>query len=158
MSEFAVYPWLTPAVIGVLLVPLWIAIAYLTAYKTGWVNLARHYRTNSLFRGTYIGVGQARFGKGMAGNLNSALLIGANVEGMRLRMIFLFRLSCPDLYVPWSDITVRRGKTWSRDYVEFEFKKNPDLPLRLFSRAAGRIQALAGTAWPERVTFDVVHR
>ncbi len=158
MPDFADYPWLPPVLIVLLWVPLWIGIAYLAAYKTGWSALARSYRAKTPFRGRYVGVMQARFGKGIAGNLNNALLAGAGVEGIWLRMIFLLRPMCPDLFVPWRDVTVRRGKAWLRDYVELTFKSTPELPLRLYGRAGARVQALAGGAWPEPSIPEVIRR
>ena len=94
----------------------------------------------------------------LAAGVNNAINIGVNAQGIELRMVFLFRINCPNLYIPWPDIRISRGKFWIMRYVEFEFLKVPGSSMRIFGKAAQRIQFAAGTAWPERSATGTLTR
>jgi hypothetical protein len=151
-------PWIVPLVFAVLFVALWTAIAYAIGFQIGWPELARHYRATQSIAVKRVPVRHAQFGRRLAAGVNNAINIGVNAQGIEIRMVFLFRFNCPTLFVPWSDIRVGRGKFWFMRYVEFEFAKVPGSSVRIFGKAAQRIQEAAGAAWPERITIDPIQR
>jgi hypothetical protein len=72
-------------------------------------------------------------------------------RGLQLRMLFLFRVNTPDLFFPWRDVSVRRGRLWFFDYVELKFRQVPDVPLRIYGKAAELVREAAAGHWPERM-------
>jgi hypothetical protein len=152
-------PWLAPLLGALFFVALWTAIAYAIGFHIGWPALARHYRASQPFEGTRVPIRHAQFGRRLfGGGVNNAINIGVNAQGIELRMVFLFRINCPNLYIPWPDIRISRGKFWIMRYVEFEFLKVPGSSMRIFGKAAQRIQFAAGAAWPERIAADTTLR
>ena len=75
---------------------------------------------------------------------------------MQLHMLFLFAINSPDLFVPWSDISVTRGRQFFFDYVELQFRQAPEIPLRIYGKSAERVQEAAGADWPERKSHDAL--
>lgn len=151
-------PWLAPVLFALLFVALWIAIVHAVGHQIGWPVLAQHYRATQPFAGVRVHVRHAQFGRRLLGGVNNAINIGVNAQGIEIKMFFLFRINCPTLFVPWSDIRIGRGKFWFMRYVELEFAKVPGSSLRIFGKAAQRIAEAAGAAWPERTTIDPVRR
>jgi len=147
--------------LGVLLafVGLWVGVTFLLSYISGWAFLAEHYRAGQPYTGRYVRVRSSQMGPlGPFGGARNALNVGVNPEGLHLRMFILFRINCRDLFIPWRDITVSRGKSYFQDYVEFHFRQAPRIGLRIFGKTAEVIQALAGPAWPPETMLDVVRR
>ena len=70
----------------------------------------------------------------------------------------MFRLNCRDLFIPWSEIAITRGKFWFVEYVEFHFRQAPKIRVRIHGKAGEAIKALAGPAWPAETPHDVVRR
>ena len=95
---------------------------------------------------------------GPYGGARNALNVGVDPAGLHLRMFILFRLNCRDLFIPWRDITVSRGKSLFMDYVEFHFRQSPKIRVRIYGKAGEVIRALAGPAWPVEAPHDVVRR
>ena len=152
-------PWLAPLLAGLFFIALWTGIAYAISFHIGWPDFARHYRAAEPFAGVRVHIRHVQFGRRLlAGGVNNAINIGVNAQGIEMRMVFLFRINCPNLYIPWPDIHVSRGKSWFMHYVEFEFAKVPGSSMRIFGKAAKRIQDAAGMAWPERVAADPIRR
>ena len=86
------------------------------------------------------------------------MYVGIDPHGLHLRMFILFRLNCRDLFIPWSEITVSRGRSFFMDFVEFEFRQVAKIHVRIFGKAGDAIKALAGPAWPAEAPPDVVRR
>ena len=143
-------PWLAPLLFPVFFTIMWLVVTYGISHQIGWPRLAQHYRAVSPIEGVRVPVRHARFGRSVLGGVNNAINIGVNAQGIEIRMVFLFRLNCPTLFVPWSDIQVTRGKSWFMRYVEMEFAAVPGATMQVFGKAAQRLQAAAGAAWPER--------
>jgi hypothetical protein len=95
---------------------------------------------------------------GPFGSARNALYAGVDDAGLHLRMFVLFRVNCPDLFVPWREITVSRGKSFFVDYVEFRFREAPKIGVRIYGKAGEVIRAMAGPAWPAEAMPDVVRR
>jgi hypothetical protein len=140
-------------------VGIWLAVTFLLSYVSGWAFLAGHYRAAQPFAGRYECIRFTQMGPlGPFGGARNALYAGVDAQGLHLRMLIIFRVNCRDLFVPWRDITVTRGKAYFADYVEFNFRAAPKIPLRIFGKAGEAIKALAGPAWPAEPPHDVVER
>lgn len=138
---------------------LWLGVTFLLSYISGWAFLAKHYRATLPYTGRYERLPQSQMGKfGIFGGARNAVYVGIEPNGLHLRMFVLFRINCRDLFIPWRDVSVRRGKALLRDYIEFRFAREPALGLRVFGQAGEVIQTLAGPAWPGFAAPDVVRR
>ncbi len=142
-------PWLPPLLFAVFFATLWIVVCSGISHQIGWPRLAQHYRATAPFDGVRVPIRHARFGRSLLGGVNNALNIGVNARGIEIRMVFLFRVNCPTLFVPWSEIRIARGKSWFMQYTEFEFAAVPGASMQIFGKAARRLQDAAGAAWPE---------
>jgi len=138
---------------------LWLAVTFLLSYISGWAFLAEHYRAARPYAGRYERIRSSQMGPlGPFGGARNALNVGIDHEGLHLRMFILFRLNCRDLFIPWRDITVSRGRSMFVDFVEFHFRQAPKIAVRIYGKAGEVIQALAGPAWPGEMPREVVQR
>lgn len=129
---------------------IWLAVTFLLSYLSGWAFLARHYRAARPYAGRYERVRSSQMGPlGPFGGARNALNLGVDSQGLHLRMFILFRLNCRDLFIPWPETTVTRGRSFFMDYIEFHFRQTPKIAVRIYGKAGGVIQTLAGAAWPE---------
>lgn len=128
---------------------IWLGVTYLLSYLSGWVFVAEHYRAAQPFAGRYQRIRSSQMGPlGPLGGARNALNVGVDEQGLHLRMFVLFRLNCRDLFIPWTDITVTRGRAYFQEYVDFQFSKTPKIRVRIYGKAGEVIQAMAGPAWP----------
>jgi hypothetical protein len=140
-------------------VALWLAITFLLSYISGWAFLARYYRTARPFEGRYERIRASQMGPlGPFGGARNALYVGIDPQGLHLRMFILFRINCRDLFIPWAEITVTRGRSFFQDFVEFHFRQAPKIRVRIFGKAGDVIKAVAGSAWPVETPPDTVKR
>jgi len=145
--------------IALAFVLLWLAVTFLLSYISGWAFLAEHYRAARPYAGRYERIRSSQMGPlGPFGGARHALNVGIDHEGLHLRMFILFRLNCRDLFIPWRDITVSRGRSMFVDFVEFHFRQAPKIAVRIYGKAGEVIQALAGPAWPGEMPREVVQR
>lgn len=140
-------------------VSLWLGVTFLLSYITGWANLAAHYRAATPYKGRYERLPQSQLGRfGIFGSARNAVYVGIDPDGLHLRMFILFRINCRDLFIPWRDISVSRGKTFLWNYLQLRFAKEPAIGLRVFGKAGEVMRTLAGPAWPAEAATDVVRR
>jgi hypothetical protein len=138
---------------------VWLGVTFLLSYISGWAFLARHYRAVSPFAGRYERVRASQMGPlGPFGGARNALYAGVDAQGLHLRMFVLFRVNCRDLFIPWTEISVTRGRAWFMDFVEFHFRQAPKIGVRIYGKAGEVIKALAGAAWPAEAPRDVAQR
>jgi hypothetical protein len=138
---------------------MWLTVTWLLSYVSGWAFLARHYRAARPFAGRYERIRASQMGPlGPFGGARNALYVAIDPQGLHLRMFILFRVNCRDLFIPWDEITVTRGRSFFMDFVEFHFRQAPRIGVRIFGKAGDVIKALAGPAWPAETPPDVVRR
>jgi hypothetical protein len=138
---------------------MWLTVTWLLSYVSGWAFLARHYRAARPFAGRYERIRASQMGPlGPFGGARNALYVAIDPQGLHLRMFILFRVNCRDLFIPWGEITVTRGRSFFMDFVEFHFRQAPRIGVRIFGKAGDVIKALAGPAWPAETPPDVVRR
>jgi hypothetical protein len=151
--------WWPQAAAILFIAGIWLVVTFLLSYISGWVYLARHYRAARPFAGRFERIRASQMGPlGPFGGARNALYLGIDPHGLHLRMFILFRVNCRDMFVPWSEITVTRGRSFFRDYLEFHFRREPKIGVRIFGHAGDVIKALAGPAWPAEAPRDVVQR
>src|SRR5579883_1135785 len=111
------------------LVVLWFLICTLISYAGGWRSLAKRFRMTAVFRGqTWKGQsGKMRF----IANYNRSLKFGANEEGLYLESRSLFWFLHPQLFIPWSEISVERKRVWILQPVRLLLGKNGAIPLTI---------------------------
>lgn len=150
--------WLQFAFVG-FFAAVWLAVTYLLSYISGWAFLARYYRAVRPFDGRYERIRASQMGPlGPFGGARNALYVGIDPQGLHLRMFILFRINCRDLFIPWADISVTRGRSFFQDFVEFHFRQAPKISVRIFGKAGDVIKAVAGEAWPAEAPPAVAAR
>jgi len=137
MSAYQFEPFSVPAYI-LLFIILWICVCKLISATGGWRILARDYRANSLFDGQKLWLKSATMRRWT--NYNNCVNIGANKYGLYLSVLPLFRVGHPPLFIPWADIsTEAASRRLLPDVVKFSFAKQPEVPVILSKKLAGRI-------------------
>jgi hypothetical protein len=136
-----------PLALVPLFVLLWCAVVFSIAAFSGWMNLARRFRLSSAFTGPSWGLQSAYMR--WASRYRSCLNIGADATGLKLSVLFLFRVGHPPLLVPWSEISVaRRRKFLFVRQVKLLLGREEQIPFVIGGGLADRIQAAAGASWP----------
>ncbi len=89
---------LTPAVITIGGVIIWVSLSLLASQVGGWAELAKKYAGGRDEPGeTY----WLRSGSVGAVNYSSCLVIRVCDDGLRLSVLFPFRIGHPPLFIPW---------------------------------------------------------
>ncbi len=128
------------------LLGLWGGISLLLAWIGGWASLAKVYRAADTFSGNRWWCQSARMQRFV--NYNNSLVIGANKRGLYLSIVFIFRMGHPPLFVPWDHVTIQEGTWFHVRYLEFRFRRNPAVPLRISRRLGEKMAKEAGHWWP----------
>jgi hypothetical protein len=127
-------------------VALWLGVAYLLDRFGGWDALRKHYRLAGSFHGR-----RWWFQSGDLSGMSyrGCLTVGANEEGLYLRMLWPFALWAAPLFIPWSDVSVTTRAGWPIfRLTELRFACAPSIPLRISTRLRDRLARAAGSAWP----------
>ena len=90
---------MAPALIAVAFVAGWCLISLLIS-AMGWMGLAKRYRTKALATGRIYGLQSGDIGARYRG----ALIFSVQPDGLRMSVLFPFRVGHPPLLVPWSDV------------------------------------------------------
>lgn len=120
---------------------IWCATTLLVGWLTGWARLARAYphqaqRDGQRFRFQTIHMANK-------GGYGSCVTIGATPLGLHLSILGLFRPGHPRIFVPWSDVAMRR-KDGAR--VVLDFTRKPSIPVIMDSSMAAQMAAASGGA------------
>ncbi len=136
-----------PELFFVAFVGLWIGISFVVARIGGWARLATFYRLSGSFSGECwrFQSGELRWKMGY----NNCLTVGVDPAGLYLSVFFLFRFGHPNLFIPWSDISVTPGRRgFLSIYTEVRFRQAPEIPFRVNERLAQRMMKSAGSSRP----------
>ena len=87
-------------------------------------------------------------GVDLGGELACGLTVGADAKDLYLAVLFLFRIGHPPFFIPWTDISVTLTKRLVFTYLEFHFRRVPEVPLWVSERLDRRLAAAAGRSWP----------
>jgi hypothetical protein len=116
---------------------LWTILSVLLAFFSGWVSLSRRFRSDVKHEGKNF-----RWISGSMGwrwfpvGYRSCLSVTVTNSGVGLSVIFLFRLLCPPLFIPWSAVTaVRSGRFLFRPYAALDIS-GAWSEIRVYGKAA----------------------
>jgi hypothetical protein len=138
--------WFAP-IFPIYFVSLWLIVATVISLLGGWYALAKSFRATHPFSGPSWGWQSGRMR--LLANYNHCLRLGASAGGLYLATLFLFRFMHPPLLLPWSEIKVRRTKSWLfGEYVTFTLGHEQAIPLRIRGRVADKLRPAAGVDWP----------
>jgi hypothetical protein len=144
MSDF-LYWW------PIVLVPIgWFSVCWIISRVGGWAWLAKAYpaQNSTLMEGEswrFQSI-QMRW----ASNYGNCVTVRANSMGLGLSVLWLLRFGHPPLLIPWSDITVHRVRR-SRFFpslVEFRFRSEPSVPVRIYNKLFLKILASSDRYYP----------
>ncbi|TWU29856.1 hypothetical protein [Bythopirellula polymerisocia] len=88
----------------------WIGICFALSWMGGWGRLAREYREHESHDSQPIRTAWMRSGRFGWVNYNSCLNIGIHDAGLRLSVLFPFRVGHPPLFIPWGAMASARQK------------------------------------------------
>jgi hypothetical protein len=116
---------------------VWAAISSLIAAVSGWRLLAQVYPLTTPFNGQRWRFRSARMR--WATNYSGCLTIGANVRGLYLGVLYVFRIGHPPVFVPWPEVrmTVHKGRIFR--YLDFTFARAPGVVVGVDERVARNI-------------------
>ena len=81
-------------------------------------------------------------------SFHNVVEVDVDSQGLYLATFPLFRVGFPPLHIPWQDISVKPGKLFFWNYVEFRFRQAPSVFLQLPADLAGKMAAEVGDDWP----------
>jgi hypothetical protein len=131
-------PFAFVAIFPIYFLCLWLLVSATVSVIGGWFSLSKVYRTEARFDGPKwrMQSGQMRW----LANYNNVLTIGVSQRGLYLASMFLFRFMHPPLFVPWSEIKVRRSKGWMFEYVIFTLGHDLAIPLRIRAKLVAKLR------------------
>jgi hypothetical protein len=116
----------------------WVFIVRRVARTSGWRDLATSYRATAPFHGR-----RRYLQSGSVGGVShgGTLILGADADGLYMSVLAPFRFGHQPLYIPWSDVTVRREKRVFSRLGVLTFAKHPSATLHTYLRTAKRLAA-----------------
>jgi hypothetical protein len=125
---------------------IWLLVSLVISLIGGWFSLARRFRSQAPFVGSKWW-GQSGWMRGLA-SYRSCLVVGANPSGLYVAVFFPFRIAHPPLFIPWSEVTLSRGRVFFIKMVRFQLGRENPIPLSIRESLASKLKAAAGDAWP----------
>ena len=109
-----------------LFILLWCAVIFLIAALSGWMDLASRFHLTSTFTGSAWRLQRARMR--WTSHYGSCLTVGADMTGLNLATLFLFRVGYPPLLIPWRAQTGQwKRSTSTRQNVWNPRRGNPEM-------------------------------
>ena len=145
MSDF-LYWW------PVVLVPAgWISVCWIISRISGWALLAKSYPAKDA---TVLDSETWRFQSiqtRWATNYGNCVTVKTNSLGLGLSVLWLLRPGHPPLLIPWADITIHRviRSRFFPSLVEFKFRSEPSVPVRLSNKLFLKILNSSDRYYPE---------
>lgn len=81
-------------------------------------------------------------------NYNNCVNLVAARTGLHLAAVLFLRLGHRDLFLPWSDLEVKRTRGFILENVELRARKAPQVRIRIPRRLADQLLAAAGQPLP----------
>src|ERR1051326_4209736 len=124
----------------------WVLSTYLVAATSGWRLLAARFRAQGPFTGPTWRFQSARM-RWMS-NYNGALTIGADVTGLFMVPMLIFRAWHPPLFIPWTEINLEGTRqVLFFTLVELRLGRSEQIPFKIKVELATKLRAAAGPAW-----------
>jgi hypothetical protein len=139
------HPLLFAAGLLLALYVFWVLVVILISVGSGWRALASRFRLQQPFLGPKWRWQSARMRR--AASYNGCLTVGADTMGLFLAVMSLFRPGHPALFIPWTEITVRRQPWQPNEPVVILLGSSEQISVRLVGSLASKLQANAGSCW-----------
>ena len=128
---------------------LWVAICAF-ASSCGWGDLGRRFPRSDYQPAVEFGFRTVQVVAGwLPSNYGGCVTVGANVDGLFLRVFPLFRPFHPPLFIPWAAIESTVRHHWTGSTVDLKFPDEPGVTVKLSKATAERLADAAGR-WPDR--------
>jgi len=128
-------------ILAVLFVPLWCATCFYVSWVSGWLVLARRFRTQSEAPGEVRTTGSILFMRFWSHYGSVVRLIGQQ-DAMYASVFFLFRIGHPPLRIPWDEIRFDRTRFFFRTYCVLTLGNEEKIPMRISVRMARNLGIL----------------
>ena len=128
---------------------LWVAICAF-ASACGWGVLGRRFpRRHEVPVAEYGWQSVVVIAGWMPSSYSNCTTLGANADGLFLRVALPFRPFHPPLFIPWAAVETTARKHWFGSSVELTFPDEPGVTVRPTKRTVERLAEAIGR-WPEQ--------
>ena len=124
----------------VALIGIWAVISF--AVSGAWRSLARSYPDDRRPIREVFRFKSAQFRSWAS--YNNCVNFSADQQGIRLSVVFLFRVGHPPISIPWSDVLFKPASATPPNRAVLTFRKNPDVPVTVNRPLAERLLAAGG--------------
>jgi hypothetical protein len=121
------------------------AFSFVSIWWTGWAQLARVYPAREEFRGVLRRFQSARMRFNF--RYGSILTAGVNSEGLYLATWRYFPMFHSPLFIPWSEIYIRKRKKFLSSGIDLELGTDLHIPVTLYGRIADDIRNSPATLY-----------
>ena len=134
----------TPVGFAVFFIALWCSICYLISFMSGWLTLARRFRSESdpfgdtRNAGPYFYTVYLRYWT----HYSSVIRLTAAEDALYLSVLLIFRIGHPPLRIPWKEITFSRTRRFWFRYVVLTLGEQERIPVRIPERMARKLGIL----------------
>jgi hypothetical protein len=146
MRDFVTdHPLLFAAGLLLVIYVFWVLVVILISVGSGWRALASRFRVQQSFTGPRWRWQSARMRR--VASYNGSLTVGGDTMGLFLAVMSLFRPGHPALFIPWTEITVRRQPWQPNEPVVIVLGSSEQISFRIVGTLASKLQANAGSFW-----------
>lgn len=94
----------------ILFVSIWFVVSFMWGILSGWMKISRIYKKpkNLKFKGKWLVSNSFKSGLLFMSGYHRIVMFGVSDEGLFIKMMFLFRIGHPPLFIPWNKITAKR--------------------------------------------------
>ncbi|MDJ0785993.1 MAG: hypothetical protein QNK05_04255 [Myxococcota bacterium] len=121
----AAFAWAFPP----FFVGLWLGLFFVVSRWGGWRELAREYPSLGPASGTRLRMRSAQLRAGC--NYNNCITFVSSPAGLDLSLPWVFRYQHPAIFLPWSELEVRREDTRFGAVVDLLPRRTPGIRIRL---------------------------
>jgi hypothetical protein len=134
----------------VLAIPLiWCAVVGMIGFLSGWQRLAKVYPLSEPIEKEKT-VGMQSLNLSMFSRYNNCITFGVSDKGMSIRVMSIFRIGHPPMFIPWEDMLAEDIKVYKFiPMVRLILLKDPKRKVLLREGHAKRLAKLAGEYWPK---------
>ena len=136
-----------PFVFPIFFVGLWVFMAVVIGWLTGWPRLQRTYPDRPEAPLLSLRMQSGTMARNV--NINGALRLEVCPSGLRVRILRVFGLFSKPFFVPWEEISITTGQRWFWPVSELAFGAPPVGTLALRLTTAARLAAAARGRWPD---------
>ena len=135
--------------LGIVLFPvIWIAVVWIIGTFSGWRRLA-HVCPGQVDIPAEKMISFQNLGFGRFTSYNNCVSFGVSDQGLYIRVMVLFRIGHPPIFIPWDNLVFEECKLWKMiPAVRINVVTAPDRVLYIRPALAEKLAAIAGDHWP----------